>query len=164
MKIVEQSKQRMVVRHEPWWLVGAMILMGLAPIYAALFKAETFDSLAQQALVVCIGVATLIGAWWIAPVVTLDFDRRSGRVIFRETRLFLPKVRSFDLAGVARAMVEAHWDDGNRLTRLVLRTADGVIAVENGYSSAERDEIAQQINDWLAGKTVYAPPTPAVRR
>ncbi len=167
MKIIEQSSDRLVVRHVPWFLGGFLTLMGVAALYAAIFKPETFTSTAEAVLVPVLGVGALAGAWWFAPVVTLTFDRSGGAVAFRETRLFRPGTRAFDYSKVERVQLQSHWSDGSRLTRLALRTSSGVVPLETGYTSADREPVMKAINAWLAGEKQEGPSPsrePTVRR
>ena len=167
MKITEASKTRLVVRHVPWFLGGFMALMGAAAIYAAIFKSETFKSSVEAMLVPSLGVAALAGAWWFAPVVTLVFDRKAGRVIFREGRLMRRSAQVFDLDSVERVQLQAHYGDSSKLFRLALRTTEGVTPLETGYTSADREQVKDAINRWLAGNAPDAPSTkqgPTVRR
>lgn len=167
MKITEASKDRLVVRHVPWFLGGFMALMGAAALYATIFAPETFRDTAEAILVPTLGVAALAGAWWFAPVVTLVFDRNTVRVTFREGRLFRRSARFFDLDRVERVQLQSQYSDGSELFRLALRTADGVTPLETGYTSADRERVRDAINDWLAGNAPKSPPTkhqPTVRR
>lgn len=164
MKIIEQSRNRMVVRHVPWFLGGVMALMGAAALYASIFKPDTFTSAGEAILAPALGVGALAGAWWFAPLVTLSFDRSEGRIRFRVSRLLRPSVREFDLSRVERIQLQSIRDDGGRLTRLALRTADGVVPLETGYTSADRTRIMAKINAWLDDKAPLPSAPPTVRR
>ncbi len=167
MKITEQSKDHLVVRHVPWFIGGIMAVLGAASLYASIFKPDSFTSTAEAILVPTLGVAMLGGAWWFAPIVTLVFERTGARVTFRESRLLRPSEKIFDLRRVERVQLQANWSDGSRLTRLALRTEDGVTPLETGYTSADRKEIMKAINAWLAGETPdmeNRPQEPTVRR
>lgn len=164
MKITERTRDHLVVRHVPWFLGGFMAVMGVVSLYAAAFKPDSFNSLAEHILVACLGLGVLAGAWWFAPVITLYFDRAQGRIWFRETRLLRPSVRVFDLSNVERVQLQSNWSDGSRLHRIVLRTADGVTPLETGYTSADRTAVMQAINEWLAGETPAPDHQPTIRR
>lgn len=164
MKITEQSRERLVIRHTPWFLGGFMWLMGGAALYASAFRQDTFTSTGEAILVPSLGIAMLAGAWWFAPMVTLVFDRAAGRVWFSENRLFHPRTQGFDLSRIERAQLQSNWSDGSRLTRLALRTADGVVPLETGYSSADRTKVMSGVNAWLEGKAPLSSDPPTVRR
>lgn len=164
MKVAESSENRLVVRHVPWLLGGFMWLMGGAALYAAIFRAGSFASLGEAILVPLLGVAMLAGGWWFAPVVTLDFDRTANRLTFREARLLRLSVRVIDLSKIECVQLQSNWSDGARLTRLALRTADGVTPLETGYSSADRAKVASVINAWLEGEAASQHRQPTVRR
>lgn len=167
MKITEQSKDHLVVRHVPWLLGGFMAIMGLVALYATIFKPESITSTAESILVPILGLGALGGAWWFAPIVTLTFDRQAGRVTFSEARLFRPSIKEFKISRVKRIQQQSNWSDGSRLTRLALKTTGGIVPLETGYTSADRDKVMKAINAWLAGKattTTNRPQDPTVRR
>jgi len=164
MKIIEQSKDRLVVRHCPWVLAGVMALMGAAAFYHVIFDADSFHNLAERRLVAGLGAVCLMVVWWFAPVVKLEFDRRAGRVLFRESRLFRTTARAFDLNRIGRAQIERNQRGIGSLTRLVIRTLDGVTLLDTGFSSFNRTKAMAEINDWLEGKTASQPQQPTVRR
>ena len=68
MRVIQQTKDRLRVRHTPWLLGGVMWLMGAAALWAGLFDAQAIDDLWERALVGALGLATLAGAWWFAPM------------------------------------------------------------------------------------------------
>ena len=167
MKITEQSKDHLVVRHVPWFVGGFMAIMGAVALYTSIFKPESFTNTAEAILVPTLGVALLGGAWWFAAIVTLVFERTGARMTFRESRLLRPSEKIFDLRQVERVQLQANWSDGSRLTRLALRTEDGVTPLETGYTSADRKKIMKAINAWLASETLdmeNKPQEPTVRR
>jgi hypothetical protein len=128
-----------------------MWLMGAAALWAGLFDAQAIDDMWERALVGALGLATLAGAWWFAPMIDLEFDRAAGSVRFTEIRILRSHRREFPLTPQTRVAQEADHDEGARLTRLVLHSDVGVAPLERGYGSGDRNAIEAEINDWLKG-------------
>ncbi len=168
MKIVERTSDRLVIRHTPWFVGGFMWLMGGAALYAAVFGADDLDDPLERLLVAALGAGVSAIAWWFAPLIEVAFDRRAGAVAFTETRILRRDVRRFPLSREIRVAQQAEHDEGARLTRLALRTPGGVVPLERGFGSADRNAVEAEINRWLDGEAPDpAPPDaggPAVRR
>ena len=150
LKVIEKTATRLLVRHMPWLLGGLLFLIGAAALIVAISEVGSTDDIVEPFFIGLIGVGTLLFGWWFAPVVELDFDREAGLLRFSEIRLYRRRDRDFPLTPQIRVGQQADYDEDARLTRLVLRTANGVVPLERGYGSGDRNAIEAEINAWLA--------------
>ena len=149
MKIVENTDRRLVIEHRPWFLAGATYAMGLAALYGAI-TGKQINSLAEHVLVAALGVGVTFAAWYFFAFLRITFDRDTGQIEHRSLRPLGSRSWFAGLDQVQGARVEARWsDEGARLTRLVLETADGRKPLEYGYGPGDRGALEEQVNEWL---------------
>ena len=144
-----------MLRHRPWFVSVVLWIAGFGAIVAALRAAADMSHLPMpvgQIFVLAIGLVCIVAGWWLAPVLTLRFDRSAALVEFREQRLFRTRRRHFDLSEVRRVRRQTIWSGRVKLARLALETADGVTPLEIGYTGADRTVVEAAINAWLAGE------------
>lgn len=97
MRIVEQTPERLHVRHRPWFAWGVMALL----IGGSLWEVLTARlGPVDHAIYAAVLPHMAVLAWWFLPVIALTFDRASGTVTFRETRLIGSKIRRFAMSEV----------------------------------------------------------------
>lgn len=155
MKIVEESAARLRVRHVPWFLFSVFAMFGMVGVGGALF-ANGLDAI-ERLLVAALGAGAFWLAWWAAPMIDLVFDRNAAEARFVERRFTGSRARHFSLDDVIRVRQQADHDDGARLVRLALETrVNGVVPLERGFGSSDRNGIEAAINRWLEGRP---PPT-----
>jgi len=162
MNVVENTDSRLVIEHRPWLLAGALWLMALAALWAALTGAD-IDSLAERLLVLALGLGTGFAAWYWFAFLRITFDRDRGQVEHLARRPFGSQWKYLDIDRIRRARLEATWDDRVRMTRLLLDTEDGPAQLEYGYTSADRTALEDIVNEWLTrpvGPTAPAPAAP----
>ena len=152
MHVIHHSADRLFIRRRPWLLGGFLWVTG-----AMLFQAAVVDpalgGLDKRLLMLAGGAACLAVAWWVAPVVTLAFDRPEGTATLTHYRLFHRRRRVLSLSGLRRARLQSTLtEDGGRLTRLALDHGGEKIPVEIGYFSGDRTRIRATIIRWLEGE------------
>lgn len=140
----------------PWLLGGVLLMFGAAALFGAATSFGAQGEYAGPLGIGALGLGVLLFGWWFAPVVELEFDRGAGLVRFSEIRLYRRLRREFPLTPQTRVAQQADHNDGARLTRLALRTDEGVVPLERGYGSGDRNAIEAEINGWLSGDV--APP------
>lgn len=166
MKIIENTEDRLVIEHKPWFLAGITCVMGAVALFAAI-TVRGIGSVAEHFLVAALGVGALWVAWYFFAFLRITFDRARGHVRHRSIRPMGSRSKHIDLGRVMGARVEANWNgDGARLTRLTLETVDGPIPLEYGYGAADRRELETAINEWLTrpGCQQAEPTSPGLAR
>ena len=150
MRILEQNRNRLIVRHVPRVALGAMLLLIGGGLYVVFFDDVR---LLDRLITVPITLSMAALAWWFMPVVELVFDRREGVLTFVERRLFNTRERYVRLTDIQKVSLD--WErhsEGTPSNRLVLDTKDGAIPLERGYGPVDRAGIRTAINDWLGGR------------
>lgn len=148
MKIVSQTADALHLRHFPWLAGGLIAALGGAGLVDAVFD----DGLAawERLLTVTVSIGALVLAWWMAPVMDVVFDRRSGEARYSERRFTGTVRRHLPLGTVHRVELETDFRDGARPNRLILVTADGRLPLEKGFGPIDRTAVAERLNGWLA--------------
>ena len=155
MRIVENTDQRLVIKHRPWFLAGLMWAMGLAALYGAV-TGKQISSLGEHVLVAALGIVVCAAAWYFFAFVRITFDRGTGQVERRSLRPFGSRSRFIPLAEVQGAQIDAQWSDGARLTRLTLETEDGRVPLEHAFGPVDRRALEATVNEWLSRPTSRA--------
>lgn len=148
MRIVQETRQRLHVRHRPWFAWAAMALLVGSAFWSFAFK--DLDPI-DWALYIPVVVGIISLTWWGMPAVDLIFDRKEGCLIFEERRFTGLFRRSYPLTEIRRVSVryERHRNMTPRLNRLFLETATGEVALERGFGPYDRKGVAIIINRWL---------------
>ena len=143
------TDRRLVIEHRPWLLAVATYTMGLAALYGAV-TGKQINSTAEHLLVTALGIGVTLAAWYYFAFLRITFDRDAGQVEHRSLRPIGSRSWFVDLARVRDVRIEATWSDqGSRMTRLVLETADGRKPLEYGYGPGDRSALETAVNEWL---------------
>ncbi|MEM6636931.1 MAG: hypothetical protein AAF667_13690 [Pseudomonadota bacterium] len=147
MKVVENSQERLVIEDRPWFMWLFLPPMGAGAVITAV--AGQYESWGETLLVLALGSGVLWVAWKFAPFQRITFDRPSGRLVHRVSRLNGSFSWDKSLAEIERAIDGSYWVDGARLERVVLMTSSGRYPLESGFTGLSRAKVIEAINDWL---------------
>lgn len=157
MKVVEETPERLLIDHSPWFL--RLVLWGMAATFLAVAltgPSDFGDDATGRAVVGALGLGVGLLGWIYAPRVSLLLDSRAGVFEHHETRPFgCGRMHAWPLISVRRARRQSEWSDSARTHRLALETDDGLHPLERGYGPRDRDDIVETINEWLRLNGLY---------
>lgn len=148
MKIVEQRPEFLHLRHFPWVAGGLMSALGLFGLYDAV--ADEGLEPYERVLTFAVSTCAIWLAWWLAPVIDVVFDRRSGEVRYSERRLTGSRIRRLPWVEVSGVRIETRRHTSPRVNRLMLETVSGPIPLEKGFGPIDRVRIAEAVNTWFS--------------
>lgn len=147
MRIVEVTPDKLTLEDRPRLMAGFVWFMGLACIYAAL-SGQTGD-MPETILVTLLGVGAFVMAHYFFPFQRLTFDHSTGKFTREVARITGRLLLQIPLAEVERIAVQAQWSDNSRMERLILIRDCERVPLEYGFTSAPREQMVKDINDWL---------------
>ena len=149
MRIAETSPARLVLTDRPWFVIGAVWLVAMSPLLAAL-TGHGVEGPWHRALILAIGLGLVAAAWWYVTPVTVIFDRRAGTVTRQVHRITGTSARTVALGEVNRVrQVSTRSESGARMRRLVLETGVGEIPLQTMFGASNHDSLKTAIDDWL---------------
>ena len=160
-RVVEYNENRLVLRHNPWMLSGSLWATGAVLLHGAVFKPEIFPVPDLRLLAGAVAIAAFWGAWWFGEVVSIIFDRSSGRVVLRAARILKSSNLEIPLKSVRGAHAQIEWSKGKRRNRLTLALdRKRFVPLEESFTNIDREPLASLANNWLAGPLTQTPETP----
>lgn len=148
MRIETNTQDRLVVISRPWIVTVTLMGLGALAVFESVLS-RNLDSFALRSMIFALGLGILWLGWAKSPFLTLDFDRPSGTLTVTHHRITGKTSRILALTDIHGALHESEWSDGSRLNRLALRTRDGSLPVEFGFSNASRQNFADAIDAWI---------------
>ncbi|WP_143534517.1 hypothetical protein [Roseovarius albus] len=142
------TPDKLTLEDRPRLMAGFVWFMGLACIYAAL-SGQTRD-MPETILVTVLGVGAFVLAHYFFPFQRLSFDCRSGQFTREVARVTGRLQSKIPLTEIERVAVQAQWSDNSRMERLVLIKDRERVPLEYGFTSSPREQMAKDINAWLA--------------
>lgn len=156
MKIVENTPDRLVLEHFPWFLGGFTWIMGLAAFTTGVLGIKTDGG--ERLFVVALGLGVMAMAAVFMPFVRVTFDRKAQLVERRPAHIDKARVLTVPFADFKRLRQEAHWSDNARLVRLVLELKDNrLVPLETGFSSQNLDPVEAEVQSWFEAAAAANP-------
>ncbi len=147
MKITKMDKQQLTVCDRPWLFAGLMCAFGLFCIFTGL-SGGADEGAALRALFFVIGLGVLYITHRYLCFQTIVIDKVRKKIHHTVYRITGPSQSVYPLNDISRVVAECDTEESG-MRRLSLRSDKELIPLESGYTSAEREKLAETLSEWL---------------
>ncbi len=146
MRIARDDTEHMITVDFAWLMAfGFATLWSVAAIHLMMDRGSRWNIVFGVGMII-VGV---IGANQCATRIEFDFDKSARELTWTSSSLTRKRRKVIPFAEIQGAGIHVYHRNNNRLYRIELRTANGMLPLSNAYSTVSKEElesVAERIN------------------
>ena len=154
-KIVEHTKQRLVVENKPRIAFGLAITLGVIALFGSLYPVLFLDKGFSKDIIMglILGPLFAVGGLFLYRETVTVFDKPSGRVNWKQQGFKVNRSDSAEISQIQDVVVgHPVSDESGGATKISLILQDRTIPLMFGFSATNKDnEIADKIKSFIKG-------------